>query len=495
MSPQIPHYINGEIHTSTGNPLPIFNPNEGKEIAHICPADLTLIRQTIHHAQTAQTHWAKTPALKRAKILRQFANLLEQRETDLASIVSQEHGKTLSDAKASIQRGLELLHYHCGIQEQLQGRFSPHVSQHVHTLSLYQPLGICAGIAPFNFPVMVPMWLMIPAIASGNAFILKPSEKTPSAALKLVEWLSEAGLPPGIANCLQGDATTVQHLLEQEEIQAYSAVGSTKAAKHIYTEACQRGKRAATFGGAKNHAVVMPDANLEQAADAIISAAYGSSGQRCMAISVVVTIDDQTPKKLIPLFMEGIQRIKLGKSNEADVDMGPVNSLHQLNFLHQAIEEGIKQGAQLIFDGRTLPKPNPHGYFLGPCLFDAVTTEMKLYQQELFGPILIILRLSSFKQALDTIAENPYGNGAVIFTQSGKEAQNFIEGAQAGMIGINIPIPVPIVSHPFGGWKQSSFGAHGMHGQESLNFYTKNKSITLAWPEQSQTLSLNMPHL
>jgi len=491
----IPHYLNGKTQLGSGEPYPIYNPNTAKQIGEIHCADLSLIRTALEYAQAAQTSWGKTPALKRANVLRKFAQILEQREAELANIVSMEHGKTLGDAKASIQRGLELVQYHAGIQQQLQGEYSAQVSNHVHAYNFRQPLGICLGIAPFNFPVMVPLWLMIPAIAAGNAFILKPSEKTPSAGLKLVSWLEEAGLPSGIAQCLHGDAKTVNHLIEQPEIRAVTAVGSTKAAAEIYAKASLHGKRCATFGGAKNHALVMPDANLEQAADAIVSAAFGSSGQRCMALSVVVTIDQDTPEKLIPLMLNRIQDIKLGHSDDEKSDMGPLNSHTQLVYLQQAIQQGIAEGAKLIYDGRKRPSPDPQGYFLGPCLFDAVTEKMFLYQKELFGPILIILRLASFEQALATIAKHPYGNGAVIFTQSGQLAQAFIDDAQAGMIGVNIPIPVPIVSHPFGGWKQSSFGSHGMHGKESLNFYTKNKSVTLTWPQQSDAISFHMPHL
>lgn len=495
MTTKITHFIGGKSVYGLGDPYQIYNPNTGQMIAEMHGADLKQIRIAVEYAQLAFAGWHTTPALKRANILRKFAQIIEQREQELAGIVSIEHGKTLGDAKASIQRGLELVHYHAAIQQQLQGNYSDQVATKVHAFNFRQPLGICLGVAPFNFPVMVPLWLMIPALASGNAFILKPSEKTPSASLKLVSWLEEAGLPSGVAQCVQGGTNTVSMLIEQPEIKAISAVGSTQAALNIYTKASQGGKRCATFGGAKNHALVMPDANLEHAADAIISAAFGSSGQRCMALSVVMTIDQETPQQLIPLLQKRMKAIKLGYSNDQTTDMGPVNSLTQLQFLQTAIQQGIEEGAKLVFDGRQLPSPDPQGYFIGPCLFDEVSTKMFIYQQELFGPILIILRLSNYEQALSAIANHPYGNGAVIFTQSGRVAQNFIEEAQAGMVGVNIPIPVPIVSHPFGGWKQSSFGAHGMHGMESLNFYTKNKSVTLTWPEQSEVLSFHMPHL
>jgi len=491
----IPHYIGGKAIIEEAQPLWITNPASGKNIALLYCGNEQLIDKAIQHAVLAQSDWANMPAIKRAKVLRAFVSLLEEKENELAEIVTLEHGKTIADAKASIQRGIEVAAYHCDIQHQLQGTYSHHVSQQVDTTTFYQPLGICAGIAPFNFPVMVPLWMMIPAIACGNAFILKPSEKTPSASIKLIEWLEESGLPPGIAQCIQGDAKTVQYLLNRSEIQAFTAVGSTKAAQHIYTEACGSGKRAATFGGAKNHAIVMPDANLAHAADSIISAAYGSAGQRCMALAAVIAVGELTAEQLMPLLIERIQRIKVGPGHIPGVDLGPVISLAQLAFLKDAIQKGVDEGATLLTDGRLINLAQlEDGFFIGPSLFDNVTPNMSIYQKELFGPVLSILRMNSLEEAMACMNQHPYGNGAVIFTQHGYDAQQFIDKAQAGMIGINIPIPVPIVSHPFGGWKQSSFGSSPMHGLGSIYFYTRQKSVTTTWPQEPSHLNFDMPH-
>lgn len=494
MVAQIPHYVAGQSIFTQGKTLQIFDPGHGEVIGEVHCAELPLIRQAIEAAQVAQVSWAKKPPIKRAKIIRRFLSHIEQHENELAEMVSKEHGKTLADAKASIQRGIEIIAYHADIQSQLQGTFSHHVSQDIHAFTIYQPLGICAGIAPFNFPVMIPLWMMIPAIACGNAFILKPSEKTPSASLQLIKWFEECGLPPGIAQCIQGNAQTVQTLLEQKEIQAITAVGSTAAAQHIYREAARHGKRAHTFGGAKNHALIMPDADLEHAADAIISAAFGSAGQRCMALSTIMTIDDQTSQQLIKLLIPKIKAIRMGTYQDTNIDMGPVISAQQIQHLDMALEKGLQQGAHLLVDGRTFRKPNPTGFFIGPSLFTKVRPSMELYQKELFGPILIHLQMKSLKEAIHTINAHPYGNGSVIFTQNGSHADLFVDQIHAGMVGVNIPIPVPIVSHPFGGWKQSSFGSHPMHGMDSVHFYTRQKSITQTWPKDSTKISFNMPH-
>lgn len=491
----IPHHINGETVVAPDRILEINNPATGLPIAKIFCANQGLINQTVTSAILAQKEWAKVPAIKKAKIFRQFALTIENQIDHLAQLVTQEHGKTLEDAKASIQRGLEILYYHCDVQQQLQGHYSHHVSQHIHTHTLHQPLGVCAGIAPFNFPVMVPMWMMMPAIACGNSFILKPSEKVPSAALQLIEWLEASGLPKGVVQCIQGDSQTVQHLLEHPDIGAFTAVGSTQAARYIYTEATARGKRAHTFGGAKNHAVVMPDADFEHAAENIVNAAYGSAGQRCMAISAVITVGNETAQKLTEKLIEKIKKIKIGPGDAPNIDMGPVISAKQKDFLLQCLEQGQTEGAKLLVDGRNFLIPE-QGYFLGPSLFDEVTSSMAIYQNELFGPILIILRADDLHEAINIINQNRYGNGSVIFTQSGLAAQTFSDEVTAGMVGINVPIPVPIVSHPFGGWKDSSFGDRPMHALESIHFYTKQKTITCTWPKkENQQGSFSMPHL
>lgn len=490
----IAHHINGETVYQQNRLIPLHNPATGEIIAHVDCADKPLIENAVISAQKAQTTWGKIPAMKRAKILRDFAHKIEKGIDSLAILVTREHGKTLDDAKASIQRGLEVLHYHAGITQQLQGSYSHQVSTDVHTHTFYQPLGVCVGVAPFNFPVMVPMWMMIPAIACGNAFILKPSEKVPSASLQLAQWFEEAGLPKGVLQIIQGDAKTVQLLLEHPEIMAYTAVGSTQAAQHIYQEATKRGKRAHTFGGAKNHAVVMPDANIEHAAHQIVSAAYGSAGQRCMAISAVIAIGDETANRLKSHMLQQIQNIKVGDGMQPETDMGPVISLQQKNTLLKDIQMGVKEGAELLIDGRTMPCLSD-GYFLGPSFFDHVKPQMDIYQKELFGPILVMLRVKTLDEAITLINAHRYGNGGVIFTQTGAYAQQFSEKAQCGMIGVNIPIPVPVVTHPFGGWKQSSFGDRPMHALESIHFYTQQKTITTTWPQQEENLiSFNMPN-
>lgn len=495
--PIIPHHINGQENLEGSNTSTIYNPATGEMIAEIRIADMHLVNKAVEAAKIAQESWSMLAPIKKAKILREFGAKIEKNEDDLAKMVCMEHGKTINDAKASIQRGLEILYYHCHIQQQLMGDYSHQVSQDVDCYTFYQPLGVCAGIAPFNFPVMVPMWMMIPAIATGNAFILKPSEKVPSASLQLIRWFEQAGLPKGVVQCIQGDASTVNCLLSHPDIAAFTAVGSSQAAFHIYSEATRQGKRAHTFGGAKNHAIVMNDADFEQASDAIVSAAFGSAGQRCMAISAVVCVGKTCEEKLLTLLQGKIQNLQVGPGDETKTDIGPVISAQQLSLLHQAINQGVTEGANLLIDGRNPSiSQKSAGYYLGPCLFSKVKTNMFIYQKELFGPILVVLQVATLEEAIELINQNPYGNGAVIFTQSGKAARDFSEKTSAGMIGINIPIPVPIVSHPFGGWKQSGFGDHPMHGNHSILFYTRQKTVSATWPksEPQTKINLNMPH-
>jgi malonate-semialdehyde dehydrogenase (acetylating) / methylmalonate-semialdehyde dehydrogenase len=489
----IPHHIKGESYVVPDRTLEIKNPATGRCIAKIYCANHSVVNQAVAVAKEAQKEWARTPAIKKAKILRKFAQMIEENIPKLAQMVTLEHGKTLSDAEASIQRGLEILHYHFNIQQQLQGHYSHQVSQNIHAHTLYQALGVCVGVSPFNFPAMVPLWMMIPAISCGNSFILKPSEKVPSASLQLIQWLEDCGLPKGVVQCLQGDRQTVQLLLEHPDIAAFTAVGSTKTARHIYTEATARGKRAHTFGGAKNHAVVMPDADFEHAAENIVNAAFGSAGQRCMAISAVICVGAETSAKLIEKLIPKIQKIQIGPGDALHTDMGPVISLEQKNHLLTCLEQGQKEGAKLIVDGRNAPIPS-EGFFIGPSLFTQVSPHMDIYQNELFGPILVMLSAHDLSHAIEIINNHRYGNGSVIFTQIGAQAQQFADEVNAGMIGINVPVPVPIVSHPFGGWKDSSFGDRPMHALESIHFYTKQKTVTSTWPNQDGlTSSFSMP--
>ncbi len=496
MTYHVPHYINGQHLTeqsTTGQA--IYNPATGLPIGHVAFASQSLCDKTVAIAKEAGATWSQTPAIKRARILFRFRELLEQHQHELAQIVTREHGKTLDDARGSIARAIEVVELHCGIPTQLQGDFSADVAQHIDCYTLKQPLGVCAGVSPFNFPVMVPVWMMIPAIACGNSFIIKPSEQNPSAVIRLLELLTTAGLPAGVVQCLQGNKDTVDHLLAHPDIAAFTAVASTPVAHSIYTKATSSGKRAHTFGGAKNHCVIMPDADLDQAASAIIGAAYGSAGERCMAISVVVAVGDEVADKLIAKMLPQITAMKIDAGDVAGTDMGPlISSAHKERVL-AAVEEGVQEGARLIIDGRDFQHPkHPNGFFIGPCLFDEVKESMSIYQNEIFGPVLAVVRVANFEEALSLVNRHQFGNGTAIFTRDGFCAREYSQRVQVGMVGINIPIPVPIAYHPFGGWKHSVFGDTNMHGQESIHFYTKRKTVTSKWPvSDNQTSAFIMP--
>ncbi len=480
----VPHYIGGQLinETSTASHS-IYNPALGNVIGQVHFASKALCDKTIASAKTAGIEWAQTPPIKRARILFKFRELMEKYQLDLARLVTREHGKTIDDAKGSIARAIEVVELHCGIVNQLMGDFSADVANGVDCHTFRQPLGVCVGISPFNFPIMIPVWTMIPAIACGNTFILKPSEQDPSAPIRLLELLTEAGLPAGVANCLQGNKETVDYLLKHPDIAAVTAVASTPVAESIYTTATAHGKRAHTFGGAKNHCVVMPDADLDQAAAAIVGAAYGSAGERCMAISVIVAIGDEVAEALIAKMMPQIQNMRIDTGDDPKTDMGPlITNAHRQKIL-AAIEQGINEGAHLVLDGRGFKHPkHPAGFFLGPCLFDKVTEKMSVYQNEIFGPVLVIIRVNNLEEALDLVNRHQYGNGTAIFTRDGFSAREYSQRVQVGMVGVNIPIPVPIANHPFGGWKRSSFGDINMHGEENIHFYTRLKTITSKWP-------------
>lgn len=480
----VPHYIAGNKYTeSTATGNDIHNPAYGETIGRVDYASKNCCDKTVAAAKEAWQTWSQTPPIKRAHILFRFRDLLEKYQLDLARIVTREHGKTLDDAKGSVARAIEVVEFHCGLVTQLQGSFSANVSSQIDCYTLRQPLGVCAGVSPFNFPVMVPVWMIIPAIACGNTFILKPSEQDPSAPVRLLELLTEAGLPSGVANCIHGDRTTVEQLLAHPDIAAFTAVASTPVAESIYRTATKNGKRAHTFGGAKNHCLLMPDADMQQAANAIVGAAFGAAGERCMALSVVVAVGEQAAEALIDKLVPLIKNIKIDAGEVENCDMGPlISSTHRERVL-AAIDQGVKEGAKLLVDGRSFKHPkHPQGYFIGPCLFDQVTDEMAIYQKEIFGPVLVIVRAHDFDQALALVNRHQYGNGTAIFTRDGFSAREYVERVQVGMVGVNIPIPVPVASHPFGGWKRSSFGDTNMHGSESIHFYTKLKTITSKWP-------------
>ncbi len=492
----ISHYIGGQkITEKNNNPYFIYNPARDVVIGEVYFANLNIINSAVETANAAFETWSKTTAIKRARILFKFRELLEQNQNALAELVSLEHGKTLEDARGSIARGIELVEHHCGILTQLQGQFTANVSLQVDSHTIRQPLGVCVGISPFNFPVMVPIWMMIPAIACGNTFVLKPSEQDPSAPLRLIELLEEAGLPAGVVNCIHGGQETVEGLISHPDVRACTAVASTTVAEAIYKKATSLGKRAHTFGSAKNHAVIMPDADLTQAADAIVSAAYGSAGERCMAISAVVVVGEETASQLTKELLPRIKAIRIGSGLEPDVDMGPLISSMQRERVIKAIDAGIAEGAHLLLDGRSYSNPQyREGYFLGPSLFDKVDTSMSIYQNEIFGPVLIMLQVENFEEALMIVNQNPYGNGTAIFTRDGFTAREYSHRVMVGMVGVNIPIPVPIASHPFGGWKRSSFGDTNMHGLESIHFYTRLKTITTKWPAiELSSVTFHMP--
>lgn len=489
MSYTVPHYIAGRaVIEPSPNTHIIHNPALGEAIGQVNFANPSTCDNAIAAAKKAGFTWSQTPVTKRAHVLFKFRELLEKNQLDLARMVTREHGKTLDDARGSIARGIEAVEFYCGLITQMEGQVSTNVSNHIDCYTFRQPVGVCAGVSPFNFPVMVPLWMMIPAIACGNTFILKPSEQDPSAPVHLMELLSEAGLPDGVVNCLQGDKTTVEYLLNHPDIAAFTAVASTAVAKSIYTTATARGIRAHTFGGAKNHAIVMPDADLDQAANALVGAAYGSAGERCMAISVVVAVGDQTADNLLAKLVPLIKNMTIDAGDVPGCDMGPlVSSAHRLRVL-EAIDHGVAEGAKLVIDGRPFKHPkHPLGYFIGPSLFDNVTESMSVYQQEIFGPVLVIVRVANFEEALSLVNRHQYGNGTAIFTRDGYTAREYAQQVQVGMVGINIPIPVPIANHPFGGWKNSSFGDTNMHGKESFDFYTRRKTITSKWLESDVT--------
>lgn len=496
MAYNVPHYINGNSVTEDNTlSYPIHNPASAQMIGKVHFASTKLCDEAIRAAHHASQNWSTTPTSKRAKILFKFRDLLDKHQRDLALIVSREHGKTVEDALGSVARGIELVELHCGLINQLQGDVSIEVAQGIDCQTFRQPLGVCLGISPFNFPVMIPIWSMIPAIACGNTFILKPSEQTPSAPIRLLELLNDAGLPPGVVNCLHGNKETVDYLVSHPGIASVTAVASTPVARAIYHLAITNGKRAHTFGGAKNHCVLMPDADLKQAATAIVGAAYGSAGERCMAISVVVAVGDDTADQFVKEITPLIKAIRINAGDVPHTDMGPLVSAAHREKVLSSIDYGINEGAQLIIDGRHYTQSQyPEGYFLGPCLFDQVNENMSIYQNEIFGPVLVIVRVPHFEDALALVNKHQFGNGTAIFTRDGFTAREYSQRVQVGMVGINIPIPVPIANHPFGGWKHSSFGDISMHGTQSIAFYTKLKTITSKWPSHElQYNTFTMP--
>lgn len=486
MAYTVPHWINGRFYENEEETSQIIhNSATGEAIGRVRLADHQTCEQAIESAKGAFPQWSTTPPVKRASILFRFRQLLLEHQDELAQLVTQEHGKTLDDARGSVARAIEVVELHCGLVNNLKGDFSNDVAKQIDCQTIRQPIGICMGVSPFNFPVMVPAWMAVPAIACGNCFILKPSEQDPSAALKCIELLHQAGLPEGVAQCVQGDKTAVDYFINHPDVVACTAVASTPVARSIYTKATALGKRAHTFGGAKNHAVLMPDADMKQAATAINGAAFGSAGERCMALSVVVCVGETSKDNLLEYLLPLTRKIRVDRGDAPEVDMGPLISANHRQKVLSMIDQGVEEGANLLIDGRDYRHPqHPEGFYVGPCLFDNVEPSMSIYQEEIFGPVLVIITVDNFDQALQLVNEHQYGNGTAIFTRDGYTARCYSHAVNVGMVGVNIPIPVPVASHPFGGWKQSAFGDTNMHGVESLNFYTKRKSITIRWPEQ-----------
>ncbi len=484
MAQFIPHFIGGHHATDRASRISaVFNPATGEQTGVLALATAEVVRNAVAAGRQAFPEWASSTPLRRARVLNRFLRILQDRTDDLARVITAEHGKTLPDARGEVQRGMEVVEFACGAPHLLKGEMSENAGAGVDSYSLRQPLGIVAGITPFNFPAMVPMWMFPVALACGNCFILKPSERTPTAPLLMAEWLKEAGLPDGVFNVVQGDKEAVDSILSDPDVSAISFVGSTPIARYIYETAAQSGKRCQALGGAKNHMVVMPDADLDQAADALMGAAFGSAGERCMAISVAVPIGRKTADALVSRLEPSIRTLKIGPGSDADAEMGPLVTAQHLKKVTDYVDAGIAEGAKLVVDGRNFKMQGyESGFFIGGSLFDHVTTGMKIYNEEIFGPVLSVVRSDSFDAAAEMINRNAFGNGAAIFTRDGDAAREFAHRVHAGMVGINVPIPVPMAFHSFGGWKSSLFGDHYMHGTEGVRFYTRLKTITSRWP-------------
>jgi malonate-semialdehyde dehydrogenase (acetylating)/methylmalonate-semialdehyde dehydrogenase len=472
----------------------IFNPATGEVIRRAPFASAEEVGEAVAAAKAAFPAWRHTPPLRRARILARFRELLEANRDELARLVTEEHGKTLPDAAGSVQRGIEVVEFVCGAPHLLKGERAEDVGRGIDCHSALQPLGVCAGITPFNFPAMVPMWMFPVAIACGNTFVLKPSEKVPSTSLRMAELFGEAGLPDGVLEVVTGDREAVEALLAHPDVAAVSFVGSTPVARHVYETATRHGKRVQALGGAKNHAVVLPDADLAFTADALIGAAYGSAGERCMAISAVVAVGE-AGDPLVEALAERARKLPVGPGTKKGVEMGPVITGAHRDRILGFIEAGQREGAKLVVDGRRPAVPEAgHGFFVGPTLFDRVAPEMSIYREEIFGPVLVVVRARTLDEAIQIVNKNPYGNGTGIFTRSGAAAQRYARDVQVGMVGVNVPIPVPMAFFSFGGWKQSLFGDLHVHGTEGISFYTRRKVVTSRWPAgEAERAGLAMP--
>ncbi len=478
----VTNWINGACRDAASDRwADVFDSATGEKCAEVVMSSAADVDAALQAASAALPGWSRTPVLRRARIMFKLKELIERDRAEIAALITQEHGKVLHDADGSIQRGLEVVEFACGIPHLLKGEYNDQVGTGVDTYSMRQPVGVCVGITPFNFPAMVPLWMFPLAISCGNTFILKPSEKDPSCALKWAELLTEAGLPPGVFNVVQGDHVAVNSLLSDARVSAVSFVGSTPVAEHVYKTASENGKRVQALGGAKNHLVVMPDADMDQAADALVGAGYGSAGERCMAISAIVAVGDSA-EPLLEKLLPRIEKLKIGNGLNNDNDMGPLITAEHRDKVRSYIDIGEEEGAKVLVDGRTHEITDSPGYFLGPTLFDHASRDMRVYQEEIFGPVLTMIRVDTFDEAIQLVNDHEYGNGTAIFTRDGDAAREFANGIQVGMVGVNVPIPVPLAFHSFGGWKRSLFGDMSIYGPEGVRFYTRLKTVTSRWP-------------
>lgn len=492
---EVGHWIAGDRVTGE-RCIEVVNPATAAPVRRVAMADTATVQRAIDAAHEAQPAWRDTPPAKRAQVMYRFKTLLERDADEICALVSEEHGKVLEDAMGELKRGIENVEYACGVPELLKGEYSHNAGPGIDTWSNHQPLGIVAGITPFNFPVMVPLWMVPMALACGNAFILKPSEQAPSAAMKMAELLDEAGLPKGLFSVVHGDREAVDALIEAPEVRALSFVGSTPVARKIYEGGTRQGKRVQALGGAKNHAVVLPDADLDNAASTLIGAAYGSAGERCMAISVAVCVGDATADALVERLATQARALEIGPGTERGLDMGALINEGQRDKVADYTGQGERAGAELVVDGREHPlvKDSP-GYFLGATLFDRVTPEMSIYRDEIFGPVLCVVRVETFEEAIALINAHQYGNGTCVFTRDGEAGRRFADAIEVGMVGINVPLPVPVAFHSFGGWKDSLFGDLHAYGPDAVRFYTRRKAVSQRWPQRSaqETAQFSFP--
>jgi malonate-semialdehyde dehydrogenase (acetylating) / methylmalonate-semialdehyde dehydrogenase len=481
---ELTHFIGGKhIYGTSGRFCDGFEPMTGEVISHIPLASKLEVRAAVVSAMAAQPAWAATNPQRRARVLMKFIELLAREMEPLAWLLAREHGKTLTDANGDIQRGIEVIEFAIGIPHLMKGEFTDSAGPGIDIYSMRQPLGVAAGITPFNFPAMIPMWKFGPAIACGNAFVLKPSERDPGVPLRLAELMIEAGLPPGILNVVNGDKETVDAILDDPDIKAIGFVGSTPVAEYIYARGAAAGKRMQCFGGAKNHMIVMPDADMDQAVDALIGSGYGSAGERCMAVSVAVPVGEATADKLVKSLIPRVESLKIGPSTDPAADYGPLVTKAHLDKVKAYVDLGIKEGAKLLIDGRDFKMQGyERGFYMGGCLFDEVNPQMRIYKEEIFGPVLSVVRAKTYAEALALANEHEYGNGVAIFTRDGDTARDFASKVQVGMVGINVPIPVPLAYYTFGGWKRSAFGDLNQHGPDAVRFYTNIKTVTCRWP-------------